>query len=107
VNSEDYQEGKRLGVNSPIADLLFSQAIQTHQKFLTMLNSVPAMPNQSGLELPVTMGARQAGVGPGQVNEATQGGHDGQGGLPNQGGARPALPNAGMGGADQGGGGPA
>lgn len=102
VNSEEYQEGKACGNISRIADQLFDQAIKTHQKFLSMIQGMPAMPNQSGMEIPVTMGARQSGMGPGQSNEEQL---DKQGAMDassqSQGSAGAAVPNAGMGGPSQ------
>jgi hypothetical protein len=104
VESEDYQLGKQQRNIHPLSDQLFNQAIQTHQKYLDMLGSMPAMPNQSGLEMPVTMGARQAGVGPGQSQQdqqAKQSGGMNNGSAKPQAGAGAAVPNAGMAGAGQ------
>ena len=74
VQSPEFAEGVQLKLIPEFARLLYGQAIATHQQYLEMLNSMPAQSNQSGLEVPVTMGARQAGVGPGQGNEPPQGG---------------------------------
>lgn len=72
VQSPEYAEGRQLGKIPEIADMLFAQAIALHQKYLQMIQSMPAQNNQSGLEMPVTMGARQVGMGPGQGNELPQ-----------------------------------
>lgn len=96
VQSPEYEEGIRLKLIPEFATYLYAQAINTHQQYLQMLNSMPAQANQSGLEIPVTMGARQAGVGPGQGNELPQGGGmNGPSGP--AGSANTALPAAGVG----------
>lgn len=73
INSSEYQEGKTLGTVHPLADLIMSQVLQTHQAYLQLIAQMPAMQNQSGLEMPLTIGGRQAGVGPTRVEEETSG----------------------------------
>ncbi|HEX5033141.1 MAG TPA: hypothetical protein VFW62_01555 [bacterium] len=92
AQSEEYQLGKELGNVNKLADMVLAQAVQQHQQFLEILNSMPAMPNQSGLEVPLTMGARASGtvVSPGNTGRALGGAN-----------ARSASQSSASGGAEQ------
>jgi len=76
VGSPDYQEGLQLGTVTELTDALFKQAIKQHMEMAQILQQAQAMPNQSGLEIPLTAGARQAGTLDGQgrpINEVDNG----------------------------------
>lgn len=95
AQSPEWQEGLESGTIPMVAANIMLQAIKAHQKYLQMIQSMPAQPNQSGLEIPVTMGARQAGVGPGQGQELPQNESGGMNGLPAaSGGAQSPVPSA-------------
>ena len=73
--TNEYAEAKTSGLASPIADLMIEQAISAHLQYKKIVDSLKQPQNQSGLEVPVTIGARGAG----SVNAQGQPAQGGQG----------------------------
>lgn len=73
--SPEYQEAKAIGLASKLSDALLLQTVQTHVKYLQMIESLQNAQNTSGMEQPVTIGSRQVAQGPNQ--QPTQGGNNG------------------------------
>ena len=71
--TQEHAEAKTSGRAAPTADLLIEQVIKIHSGFAQLLRSLPKPQNQTGLEVPITAGAREAGTVNAQ-GEPAQGG---------------------------------
>ena len=58
LNSQEFQAAVTMDVASPLAPQLLKQVIEQHQEAQKLLDSLPAVNNQSGLQQPLTLGSQ-------------------------------------------------